>query len=76
MSKQSSQISEGLTYDDVLVVPDYSEVLPSSVDTSTYFTKNIKLNIPVGTYRDFTAKELNQINQAVEQSIKTFEEEN
>ena len=37
---------------------------------------NITLDIPVGTYRDFTAKELNQINQAVEQSIKTFEEEN
>ena len=35
---------------------------------------NIKLDIPVGTYRDFTAKELNQINQAVEQSIKTFED--
>jgi 23S rRNA pseudouridine2604 synthase len=34
---------------------------------------NIKLDIPVGTYRDFTAKELNQINQAVEHSIKTFE---
>ena len=37
---------------------------------------NIKLDIPVGNYRDFTSKELNQINQAVEQSIKTFEEEN
>ena len=36
---------------------------------------NIKLDIPVGTYRDFTAKELNQINQSVEHSIKTFEEE-
>jgi len=36
---------------------------------------NIKLDIPMGTYRDFTAKELNQINQSVEQSIKTFEEE-
>ena len=35
---------------------------------------NIKLDIPVGAYRDFTAKELNQINQAVEHSIKTFEE--
>ena len=35
---------------------------------------NIKLDIPVGNYRDFTAKELNQINQAVEHSIKTFEE--
>ena len=37
---------------------------------------NIKLDIPVGAYRDFTAKELNQINQAVEHSIKTFKEEN
>jgi len=36
---------------------------------------NVKLDIPVGTYRDFTAKELNQINQSVEHSIKTFEEE-
>ena len=35
---------------------------------------NIKLDIPLGTYRDFTAKELNQINQAVEHSIKTFKE--
>ena len=37
---------------------------------------NIKLDIPIGTYRDFTAKELNQINQSVEHSIKTFEEQN
>jgi len=36
---------------------------------------NIKLDILVGTYRDFTVKELNQINQSVEHSIKTFEEE-
>jgi 23S rRNA pseudouridine2604 synthase len=36
---------------------------------------NIKLDIPVGTYRDFTSKELNQINQAVEHSIKIFEAE-
>ena len=36
---------------------------------------NIKLDIPVGTYRDFTAKELNQINQSVEHSIKTFKAE-
>ena len=47
MSKQSVKIAEGLTYDDVLVIPDYSEILPSSVNTVTYFTKNIKLNIPV-----------------------------
>jgi len=35
---------------------------------------NVKLDIPIGSYRDFTVKELNQINQSVEQSIKTFEE--
>jgi IMP dehydrogenase len=40
-------LKEGLTYDDVLVVPAYSEVLPSMVSTSTQFTKNIRLNIPV-----------------------------
>ena len=38
---------EGLTYDDVLLVPAYSEVLPREVDTSTLFTRNITLNIPV-----------------------------
>ena len=47
MTEKYKKISEGLTYDDVLVVPDYSEVLPSSVDTSSYFTQNIKLNIPI-----------------------------
>ena len=35
---------------------------------------NIKLDIAVGAYRDFTTQELNQINQAVKHSIKTFEE--
>lgn len=40
-------LKEGLTYDDVLVVPDYSEILPSKVDITTEFTKNIKLNIPI-----------------------------
>lgn len=40
-------IGEGLTYDDVLLVPDYSEVLPAQVDVSTQFTKNIRLNVPI-----------------------------
>ena len=35
---------------------------------------NIKLDIPIGEYRDFTASELNTVNQSVEHSIKTFEE--
>jgi IMP dehydrogenase len=40
-------MKEGFTYDDVLVVPAYSEVLPYMVSTSTQFTKNITLNVPV-----------------------------
>lgn len=40
-------IAEGLTYDDVLLIPAYSEILPRDVDTSTYLTKKIKLNIPL-----------------------------
>ncbi len=40
-------VAEGLTYDDVLLIPDYSEVLPRDVDTTTFLTKKIKLNIPL-----------------------------
>ena len=40
-------MKEGLTYDDVLVIPAYTEVLPYMVSTSTKFSKNITLNIPV-----------------------------
>ncbi len=40
-------LKEGLTYDDVLVVPSYSEILPHMVDISTKFSKNITLNIPM-----------------------------
>ncbi len=40
-------INEGLTFDDVLLVPAKSEILPRAVDTSTNLTKNIKLNIPL-----------------------------
>ncbi len=40
-------VAEGLTYDDVLLIPAYSEVLPRDVDTSTYFTRKIRLNIPL-----------------------------
>ncbi len=40
-------VGEGLTYDDVLVVPSYSEVMPREVDITTYFTKNIVLKIPI-----------------------------
>src|SRR4028119_1842885 len=40
-------ILEGLTFDDVLLVPQRSSILPSQVDTSTYVTRKIKLNIPI-----------------------------
>ena len=40
-------VEEGLTFDDVLLVPAYSEVLPKDVDVSTYITPKIKLNIPL-----------------------------
>ena len=40
-------LKEGLTFDDVLLVPDYSEVLPHEVDVTTYITRSIKLNIPI-----------------------------
>ncbi|HTB07045.1 MAG TPA: IMP dehydrogenase [Bacteroidia bacterium] len=38
---------EGLTYDDVLLLPAYSEVLPRETDITTHFTRNIKINTPI-----------------------------
>ena len=40
-------LGEGLTYDDVLLVPAFSEVLPREVSIQTKFTKNITLNVPI-----------------------------
>ena len=40
-------ISEALTYDDVLLVPGYSKVLPREVSITSKFSKNIPLNIPM-----------------------------
>lgn len=40
-------IGDGITFDDVLLVPAYSEVIPNQVDLTTYLTKTIKLNIPL-----------------------------
>ena len=41
------EVKEGLTFDDVLLVPSFSEVLPSEVDTRTKFSRGIELNIPL-----------------------------
>ena len=40
-------IGEGITFDDVLLVPSYSNVIPNQVDLTTWLTKKIKLNIPM-----------------------------
>lgn len=44
---QNKFLGEGLTFDDVLLVPAYSEVLPREVDVSTYLTRGLKLNAPI-----------------------------
>lgn len=44
---QIEKIQEGLTFDDVLLIPAYSEVLPGDTDTATQFSRNIRLNIPL-----------------------------
>jgi IMP dehydrogenase len=47
-AQNNSKIAlEGLTFDDVLVVPRYSEVLPRDVNTSVQLTRNLRLNIPI-----------------------------
>ena len=42
-------VKKGLTFDDVLLIPAASEVLPNQVDVSTWLTKNVKLNTPIMT---------------------------
>ena len=43
----SKILSEGLTYEDVLLIPQYSDILPQKVNLKTRFSKNIDLNIPI-----------------------------
>ena len=40
-------LQNGLTFDDVLVIPSYSELMPSETNITTSFSKNIKINIPI-----------------------------
>jgi len=44
---ESKIVGEGLTYDDVLLVPAYSEILPREVSIRTKFTRNISINVPI-----------------------------
>src|SRR5579883_3460553 len=43
----TQEIADGLTFDDVLLVPSHSDVLPSETDTTTQFTRGIALKIPL-----------------------------
>jgi IMP dehydrogenase len=47
MSTRSLLLDEALTFDDVLLVPAYSDILPRDVDTRTHLTREITLNIPI-----------------------------
>lgn len=50
MLNQSDKFyTEGLTYDDVLVLPAYSEILPREVNTTTQLSRNIQIKIPIVT---------------------------
>ncbi len=47
MSYEDKILKQALTFDDVLLLPDYSEVVPAEVDVSTYLTPEVRLNIPL-----------------------------
>ena len=49
-------IGEGITFDDMLLVPAYSQVIPNQVDLTTYLTKKIKLNIPLMRSEEHTSE--------------------
>ncbi len=53
------EIKEGLTFDDVLLVPAFSDVLPNEVDTATQFSRHIRLNIPLCSSAMDTVTEAN-----------------
>lgn len=47
LSDKNKFFGEGITFDDVLVLPGYSEVLPRETDTSSLLTRNIRINVPI-----------------------------
>jgi len=55
----TNHIPEALTYDDVLLVPGFSETLPRDTDVSSHLTRNIKLNIPIVSAAMDTVTEVN-----------------
>ena len=64
------KIEECLTFDDVLLVPAYSETLPNDVEVSTMLSRNIKLNIPlVSAAMDTVTESITAISMAQEGGI-------
>ncbi len=59
MNLDEKFLFEALTYDDVLLLPGYSDILPRDTDTSTLLTRNIKLNIPLVSSAMDTVTEAN-----------------
>lgn len=55
----NERIIEGLTFDDILLIPAFSDILPHEVDTSTQFSRNIRLNIPLCSSAMDTVTEAN-----------------
>ena len=67
-------IGESITFDDVLLVPSYSEVIPNQVDLSTHLTKTIKLNIPMMSASMDTVTEHRMAIAMARQGGKAFRE--
>jgi IMP dehydrogenase len=59
LSKSNKFFGEGLTFDDVLLIPGFSQVLPRDVDISTQLTRSIQLNVPMVSAAMDTVTEAN-----------------
>ena len=67
----------GLTFDDLLIKPNYSEILPKEVDLTTNFSRNIKLNIPlVAAAMDTVSEERMGITMALHGGIAVIHKNN
>ena len=62
-SHQNKIIGEGLTYDDVLLVPNFSKILPREVSIQTKFSKNISINIPIISTEEEKKKVIDRLKE-------------
>lgn len=69
---QNKILGEGLTYDDVLLVPAYSEVLPREVNIQTKFTRNITLNVPIVSAAMDTVTESRMLLPLLEKEVLVY----